>query len=212
VVYFAGASCRSGTDAPRTSATSTKRRQHNAADFTTSDKHSLSGAEFPPARNVASARDLKPVPIMSSKTDNPPQILPSNPVLSPTPIAPCVRDKFVRGIGTNIRHRHSRARRNPMQRHSASDFEPRMGTDSHGYSGCVTMPSVFSSVKSVALSNRQLEGPRRERSRRQIPSTDFFPTHRRQAESWPRCRAAWVVTRWVARSPTVGNCSGKNGV
>jgi hypothetical protein len=96
LVYFAGASCRSGRDAPRTSTAGTERRQSNAAKFTTSDKHSLSGAEFPPARNVASARDLKPVPVVSSKTDNPHQILPSNPILPPETIARHAHDKSAR--------------------------------------------------------------------------------------------------------------------
>lgn len=87
VVYFAGASCRSGRDAPRTSTAESKRRQHNTSDFTTTHKHSLSGADFPPTRNVASASDLKPVPVVSSETNNPHQILPSNPILSPTTVA-----------------------------------------------------------------------------------------------------------------------------
>ncbi|NQV26948.1 MAG: hypothetical protein HQ518_21570 [Rhodopirellula sp.] len=52
-----------------------------------SDKPSLSGAEFPPARNEASARDLKPVPVVSSKTGHPHQVLPSDPILSPATIA-----------------------------------------------------------------------------------------------------------------------------
>ncbi|MGZ0173662.1 MAG: hypothetical protein ACKVHE_29435 [Planctomycetales bacterium] len=96
MVYFAGASCRSGRDAPRTSTAGINWREHNVADSATSHKHSLSGAEFPPTRNVAPARDLKPVPVVSSKTDNPPQILPSNPILPPTPIARHARDEFVR--------------------------------------------------------------------------------------------------------------------
>ena len=68
VVDFAGASCRSGRVAPRTSTAGNPKRQHNAPDFTTTHKHSLSGADFPPTRNVASASDLKPVPVMSDNT------------------------------------------------------------------------------------------------------------------------------------------------
>ena len=87
MVYFAGASCRAGRDAPRTSTVGNERQEHNAADFTTSRKHSLSGAEFPQTRNIASTRDLKPVPVVSSDTDNPCQILRCDPVLAPTTIA-----------------------------------------------------------------------------------------------------------------------------
>ena len=91
VVYFAGASCRSGRDAPRTSTAGNERREHIAAEFTTSVKRSLFGAEFPQARNVAPVRDLKSAPVVSSETDNPHQILRDNPVLSPTPVAQHVR-------------------------------------------------------------------------------------------------------------------------
>lgn len=91
MVNFAGASCRSGRDAPRTSTAGHDSREHNAAEFRTTHKHSLSGAEFPPTRNIAPAPDLKPVPVVSSETDNPNQILPSNPVLSPATVARRIR-------------------------------------------------------------------------------------------------------------------------
>ena len=94
-MYFAGASCRSGRNAPRISTAGNQPEQHNAANFTTTHKHSLSGAEFPSTRNVATAPDLKPVPVVSSKTDNPPPILPSNLVLPPaTFVLPASMDRF----------------------------------------------------------------------------------------------------------------------
>lgn len=116
LVNFAGASCRSGRDAPRTSTASIKQRQQNASDFTTTHKHSLSGAEFPPARNVASARDLKSVSIVSSETDNPHQILPSSPVLPTATFAlPAIVKRFapagarVRTVGSSCADRGNQA-------------------------------------------------------------------------------------------------------
>ena len=178
LVNFAGASCRSGRDARRTSTASIQRRQQNASDFTTTHKHSLSGAEFPPTRNVAPAPDLKPVPVVSSETDNPHQILPSNPILSRTTIARRFHDE---SACPDAPH-ESRKTWNGEKR---QESELSKATDGHRFT---RIPRILhkaihvSSVQSVALENEsQRVGFKRFFI--QIPSTDFIPTQRRHADS-----------------------------
>jgi hypothetical protein len=126
VVYFAGASCRVGRDAARTSTAGCGHRERKAALFGTISKRSLSGAEFPPARNVALATDLKPVPVVSRNTGQPRQVLPGDPILSPATITRHSNAAAEIAVGMFARLKYSFATE-PLQRSACgNEFSPRL--------------------------------------------------------------------------------------